>query len=61
MEQVDQYLQHAKECLAQAAETRNPKIKAELEELATKWQKLASDREEFLKSSGRVQDRRRPG
>jgi hypothetical protein len=52
MEQVREFLRHASECLAMATKANNPRIKADLEALAKKWQDLADQRQKFLQSPG---------
>jgi hypothetical protein len=56
MEQVEDFLKQASECLAMAAKASNSQVKSDLEALAKKWQQLAAEREKFLESAGRSQN-----
>ena len=44
MQKVLEYEQHAAECRQMAAQTKNPKLKKRLEDMAEVWDRLANDR-----------------
>jgi hypothetical protein len=48
VEQVEEFLKHAKECLSMAAKTADEKRKQKLVELASHWITLATDRRKLL-------------
>jgi len=45
MASVDEYLQHAEQCVALAAKSRNPADKARLLQMAQAWRDLAEKRD----------------
>jgi hypothetical protein len=48
LKQVREYRQHAEECRALAAKVRYPDHKAQLLDLASRWETLADEREKML-------------
>ena len=58
MEQVAEFLKNASECRAMAARASNTAIRTELEELASQWAALASERETFLKIAAGAKQKR---
>lgn len=49
MDQVDEFLRNADECLQMAKQQRNPALKEQFLELARQWGLLAAARERSLK------------
>jgi DNA-binding transcriptional MerR regulator len=48
VEQVEQFLKHANECLSMAGKTADEERKQKLVELASQWITLAGDRQKLL-------------
>jgi hypothetical protein len=48
MQQVLEYEQHAAECRQMAAQTKNPRYKKQLENMAEVWERLANERRQGI-------------
>lgn len=49
MLKVAEYRQHAADCRSMAAKTKDPDQRKMLDDMAASWERLAAEREKFLK------------